>query len=354
VASYEDAVEFCFENGWTDGLPVIPPTEDRVQRFLATVGREPDAVVGHYRERGRVVRVENVAINAVMSGCRPEYFPVVLAIADVLLDADQDFHAANASTGSPAIGFVVNGPIRNQIGMNSRGNVLGPGNRANSTIGRAIRLLQINALGSIPGAGKEEADSGQVLDRATLGQPAKYAGYHIPEDEEDFPELSPLHVERGFRRDQNVVTVFSAGTGLQVSVHAEQSAEEIADTLAHQLAHLGRHTGHGWMVVVLTPEAARILVLDGWSKARFREALFQTARRTVAWLKANHWAAMPFGGVYGGARSNTPPEPGDEERTMSVASSPDDIHIVIAGGPAGGWGFLLPPYGTLSLASKAF
>src|SRR5262245_32167093 len=150
-----EALELCFRNGWTDGLPVVPPTEDRVSRMLAAVPRAPDEILGFYRERGRQVTVEKVAINAVMAGFRPDYFPVVLAIAEVLLDPSLDFHAANASTGSPAIGFIVNGPIRNAIEMNYRGNVLGPGNRANATIGRAIRLLQINAFGSTPGAGND-------------------------------------------------------------------------------------------------------------------------------------------------------------------------------------------------------
>jgi hypothetical protein len=350
--SYEEAVELCFRNGWTDGMPVIPPTEDRVARFVAAAGRDPQEMLGVYRERSRRVTVEKVAANAVMAGCLPEYMPVVLAIAEVLLDPKLDFHPANASTGSPALGFIVNGPVRNQIGMNCRGNVFGPGNRANSTIGRAIRLLQINAFGSTPGAGNDDTSAIDILDRGTLGQPAKYAGYHIPEYEEAYPALHPLHVERGFAPEQNVVTVFATAGGMQISLHAEQTAEELADTLAYQLAHLGRHNDMGWLVLVLTPEAVRLLDRDGWSKARFRAALYAKAARSIAWLKQNNWPAMGAAGFYLGARGNAPLQPDDEHKTMSLAGQPDDIHLVVAGGPAGSWGYFLVPYG--ALASKAF
>jgi hypothetical protein len=345
-----EAMELCFRNGWTDGLPVVPPTEDRVRRMLAAVPRAPDDVLGFYRERGRRINVEKVAINAVMAGCLPEYFPVVLAIAEVLLDPGHDFHAANASTGSPAVGFVVNGPIRDAIGMNSRGNVLGPGNRANATIGRAIRLLQINAMGSTPGAGHDEGSPVAILDRATLGQPGKYAGFHLPEYEEAFPEWAPLHVERGFAREQDVVTVFATGGGMQLSLHVEQRAEQIAETIAHQLAHLGRNTGQGWLVLVLTPEAARVVVRDGWSKARLREAVYAKAARSVAWLKQNGWPTTR--GILDGALNNPPPQRGDETEARSIARSPDDIYLLVAGGPAGAWAYFLPPYGPI--ASKAF
>ena len=337
VEGYEEALELCFRNGWTDGLPVIPPTEERVRRVLASVGREPDEVLGFYPERGRRISVEKVAINAVMAGCLPEYFPVVLAITELLIDPNAgntsgpavSFHIANASTGSPAIGFIVNGPIRNAIGMNYRGNVLGSGNRANATIGRAIRLVQINAMGSVPGAGNDEGAPVPILDRATLGQPARYAGFHIPEYEEAFPAWKPLHVERGFAPEQNVVTVFATGGGMQISLHAEQRAEEVAETVAHHLAQLGRNTGQGWLVLIVTPEAARIVVRDGWSKAQLREAIYRKA-----------------------AQVGTSPQHGTDGQLLSVARGPDDVYLAVAGGPAGGWCYFLVPYGPI--ATKAF
>jgi hypothetical protein len=140
IDDLQDAIEFCYDQGWTDGLPVVPPTVEKVQEFLHIAGREPDEVVFDYRERSRIVTVEKVAINAVMAGCRPQYFPVVLALIEAIATPEFGVHPLNASTGGSALGFVVNGPIRQQIGMNCQGNVLGPGNRANSTIGRAVRL----------------------------------------------------------------------------------------------------------------------------------------------------------------------------------------------------------------------
>jgi hypothetical protein len=189
-----DLVEYCYEQGWTDGLPVVAPTPEKVAAAVAASGRAGDEVVCSYAERQREVTVQDIAVNAVMAGCRPEYLPVVLAIVEAMATESFGLHAANATTGGSAVGFVVNGPIRNHLGMNYRGNVLGPGNRANSTIGRAVRLVQINAFGSVPGAGNEAlvGPGGRpILDRAAVGQPGKYAGYHLVENEEDYPGSRP-------------------------------------------------------------------------------------------------------------------------------------------------------------------
>src|SRR5262249_27754338 len=143
LADDVDPVEYCYEQGWTDGLPVVPPTPDKVARAIEATGRPADALVCEYAERQRTVRVQDIAVNSVMAGCRPEYTPVVLAIIEAMAQDSFGLHAANATTGGSAVGFIVNGPIRTRLGMNFRGNVLGPGNRANSTIGRAVRLTQI-------------------------------------------------------------------------------------------------------------------------------------------------------------------------------------------------------------------
>src|SRR5262249_21371090 len=141
-----------------------------------------------------------------------------------------------------------NGPIRNKLKMNYRGNVLGPGNRANSSIGRAIRLAQINIMGSISGAGGAPEHGREVLDRSTFGQPGKYAGYHIVENEEDFPELNPLHVEQGFAPEDSVVSVFSPGGHTHLSMHAEKNVEEWIDTVAHYMVGTGRLVDSGMAV----------------------------------------------------------------------------------------------------------
>ena len=335
----DDAIELCYRKGWTDGLPVVPPTEEKVRRFLAAAGREPDEALGFYTTRRRLVTVEKVAINAVMAGCLPEYFPVVLAIVEAMLEEEFNIHLGNASTGGAAIGFIFNGPIRQRLGMNWHGNVMGPGNRANSTIGRAVRLTQINVMGSVPGAGGADEAGRMLLDRSTLGQPGKYAGYHIVENEEDYPSLTPLHVELGFSRESSAVTVFATSGHVQVSLHAENTGDQIIDSLAQYMVGTGRLTHTGFCVVVLAPENVEYLVRDGWTKADIRKALFERTTRTVAWVKREGWPATMFGGR-GGTIS-----PVDEERKVAIAASPSDIHVVVSGGPAGGFTDFLLPFG---------
>ena len=338
---FDAAQELFFERGWTDGLPIVPPTPERVGLFVEASGREPDEIVAHYPSRRRRVSVEKVAINAVMAGCRPEYLPVVLAIVEAIGTEPFGIHACNATTGGSAVGFVVNGPIRNELGMNCRGNVFGPGNRANSTIGRAVRLVQINAMGSVPGAGAETSAPRPVLDRATIGQPGKYAGYHLPENEEDFPSLRPLHVELGYAPEQNVVTAFATGGHVQFSAHAEPTAEAICATLAHFLVGTGKLSRHGWCVLVIPPENAEIFVRDGWSKADIRKAVFEGTVRSAAWAKRNGW---PTGGSPIDRRGGAV-EPGDEETNLAIAARPENVLVVVAGGSAGAFVHALLPYG---------
>jgi hypothetical protein len=344
VSDPDDAIEFCYEQGWTDGLTVVPPTPDRVNRFLAAGGRPAGDVIVEYVDRSRTLTVGKVAINAVMAGCRPEYFPVVLALVDAMADPGFPLHAANASTGGMALGFVVNGPIRNDLDMNCRGNVLGPGNRANSTIGRAVRLTQINGMGSVPGAGNEpnsEVTGRPILDRSTIGQPGKYAGYHLPEYEEGFPTLAPLHVMHGFAPEQDVVTVFSVVGHIQISAHAESTATEIIDTICFYLAGSGRLTRAGDCVVVIPPENAEKFVGDGFSKHDIGEAIYQGTRRTVASVK------RAGGSVSAGLmhRRGGSIGPGDDASEVAIATDGSHIHVVVAGGPAGAFIYALLPYG---------
>ncbi len=337
-----DLVEYCYAQGWTDGLPVVAPTPARVAAAVEATGRPGDDLVCHYAERCRDITVADVAVNAVLAGCLPAYTPVVIAIVEAMADPGFGIHAANATTGGSAVGFIVNGPIRDALGMNYRGNVLGPGNRANSTIGRAVRLTQINAFGSVPGAGNEAlvaAGGRPILDRATVGQPGKYAGYHIVENEGDHPTLRPLHVERGHRPDDNVVTVFATCGHLLISAHHEPTAEAIVDTICHDL--VGRYNRAGFLVLVIPPENAEIFVRDGWTKADIRAAVHAGTTRTVAWVKEQGHSLT--GGLMD--RRHAPIEPGDHERTIAICGSADDVLVVVAGGPAGAFVHALLPYG---------
>src|SRR5262249_4266935 len=189
------AIELCFEKGWTDGLPVVPPTESRVRAMLDLVGLAPEHQVAFITNRQVAVTAEKVAINAVMAGCRPEYMPVVVAAIEGIGDPRWSYHGPGTSTAGAAVLLIVNGPVARELDVNAGDNLFGPGWRANLTIGRVVRLVMRNVCGSRPG----------TLDRGTLGHPGKLS-YVIAENEGESP-WPPLHVERGFRADQSAVTV---------------------------------------------------------------------------------------------------------------------------------------------------
>ena len=196
TAAWDDvfsAVEALYELGWTDGLPVLPPTADKVAEFLAAAGRDGSEIVGELPERRREITAEKVAANAVMAGCRPEYMPVVLAAAQAMLAPEFNLVGPSSSMGGAATLVIVNGPIVQELGINARNNLFGPGNRANSTIGRAMRLILMNACAAIPG----------LYDRSVIGHPGKFS-YCIAEAETE-THWTPLHVERGFSPEQSAV-----------------------------------------------------------------------------------------------------------------------------------------------------
>lgn len=347
VSDVTEAIELFHAYGWTDGLPVIPPTPERLAQFLEYCGRGADDEIGFYEMRNRPVTVGKVAINAIMAGCLPEHLPVVIALVDALLEPAVNLHVANSSTGSLALGFVINGPVRLALGMNCDGNVLGPGNRANASIGRALRLIQLNVMGSVGGAGSPLAQGRDILDRSTIGHPAKYVAYHIVEDEEAFPSLEPLHVSLGFSREASVATAFCVGNHIMLSNHFEKTPEDWLDTVAHYLVGAGRLGVDNFGVLMVPPEAAGMFVDAGWSKHDMATALWERCRRSAAWVKRNGWK---IGGRYerGGAVAN-----GDEERMLGIAAGPEDLHIVICGGPAGNFPTFIQTYAdTFRVASR--
>src|SRR5215510_4064288 len=209
------AIEFCYDQGWTDGLPVIPPTDERVAVFLGHIKRNRDEVLGGVPERRRFVTVEQVAANAVMAGCLPEYAPVVVAAVEAIVQPQFNLVGPSASLGGSAILLIVNGPVVEQLQINCRNNLFGPGNRANATIGRAIRLVLMNTCGAIPG----------LFDRSCLGHPGKYS-YCIGENEQDSPWL-PLHVERGCAAGTSAVTAFACEGPRQVRNGLSQTPEGV-------------------------------------------------------------------------------------------------------------------------------
>ncbi|MEP6625065.1 MAG: thioredoxin family protein [Acidimicrobiia bacterium] len=258
----EDDAEAMFERGWSDGLPLVPPTAARVVRMLAGTTRAPDDIVAVIPPDLVECTVEKVAINAVLAGCRPEYLPVVIAAVEAACTDTFNMHGLLATTWFSGPVIVVNGPITRAIGMNSGINALGPGNRANATIGRALQLVIRNVGGGRPGE----------VDRATLGQPGKFTCC-FAEHEDAYWE--PMHVERGFAPETNTVTLF-AGEGVRGIV---DQLSRTPDSLTRSLAVCLRATTHPKLpiafdaMLVITPDHLRVYEEAGWSKARFREEL---------------------------------------------------------------------------------
>ncbi|MGC2414397.1 MAG: thioredoxin family protein [Stellaceae bacterium] len=261
----EDALEAMFARGWSDGLPLVPPTEERVLRMLDGTSRDPQEVIGLVPPALAAASVEKIAINAVMAGCKPEYLPVVLAAVEAVLDEAFAMHGVLATTQFAAPVVVVNGPIRRRIGMNAKGNALGQGNRANSSIGRALQLVIRNI-----GEGRP-----QEVDRATLGNPGKL-GYCFAEDEEGSC-WEPLSVERGVKPGVSAVTVF-AGFGLQGVVDQKsRDPESLSRSMAESLKAMQsiKLAPACDAILVVCPEHERTFREAGWSKARLYEELYR-------------------------------------------------------------------------------
>jgi hypothetical protein len=265
IGEDEDEQEAMHARGWSDGLPLVPPTEERVLRMLDGTARDPQEVLGLVPPDLAPATVEKIAINAVMAGCKPEYLPVVLAAVEAVLEEQFAMHGVLATTMFVGPVVVVNGPIRRRIGMNAKGNALGQGNRANGAIGRALQLVIRNVGGGRP----------QEVDRATLGNPGKYT-YCFAEDEEG-SSWEPLSVERGMKPGQSAVTVF-AGFGLQGVVDQKsRDPESLSRSFAESLKaiHNVKSAPSCDALLVVCPEHHRTFCNAGWSKARLLEELYR-------------------------------------------------------------------------------
>ena len=326
LADAVEANEFYQNKGWTDGLPIVPPTEERVAVCLQAAGLTPDAVIGVERVRQRPLTAEKVAVNAVMAGCLPGYMPVIVAILQAMCEEAFNLHGSTASTGGSAQFIVVNGPIRQTISMNATHNVLSTGNRANATIGRAIRLVLINLLGCVPGQ----------LDRSTLGHPGKFS-LCLAEDEEDSP-WAPLAQERGIPVGTSAVTVMACESPHQTMNEWTHDPEEIVETFAAEIRHnmLSYSIWPGNYGLVIPKQLRELLVAAGWQKKDVREYIFRSAR-----VLRGDWAKV--------GKANIVNRGGGPEQEFTALRSPDDLLVVAAGGPAGGFGAIVPPW----LGSKA-
>jgi hypothetical protein len=317
IPPLEDDVEYCFERGWSDGLPLVPPTEERVYRMLQGTRRAADELLGEVPPLLAPLTIEKTAINAVMAGCRPEYLPVVIAAVEAALDPAFCMHGLLATTWFSGPMILVNGPVRKSIGMNWRGNVLGQGNRANATIGRALQLIVRNVGGGRP----------QEADQSTFGTPGKYT-FCFAEDE-DTPWRSVAE-DRGFRPDQSTVTLFSADGVQGVLDQNARTPEPLVSSIARSLrtvAHADLVNGPD-AVVVIGPEHGRVFDEAGWSKARAVAALH--AQLSVA----GDDLAM---GTDAGAVRARPNADGTAPKFR-----PDGLTLIRAGGQAGLFSAIIP------------
>ena len=311
--------ELFHSRGWTDGLPVVPPTEDAVAACLEAALMPPEHVIGVEPVRGRAVTAEKVAVNAVMAGGLPLHFPVIVTALSAMLREEFSLHGASASTGGCAVFIVVNGDERLRLGMDGTFNALGNSDRASAVVGRAIRLCLINLFDVRPGG----------IDRSTLGHPGKFS-FCIAEDEEGSP-WEPLAAARGVPDGASAVTVMAAGAPRQVMNEWTTEPEEILETFAAEMrANMRQYSiWPGNYAVVMPRQLRDHFAAAGWSRADVQGRLFERAR-----IHRREWATVGKGRVVG--------ERGDRE--YCALPDPEHLLLVAAGGPAGGFGAVIPPW----------
>jgi hypothetical protein len=310
--SYPDINRHYQEHGWTDGLPIVPPTDGAVAEFLRWTDRDPRDVVGVLPPRQGEATVERIAINAVMAGCRPEYMPVIVAAIEALADPAFNLDSVQATTHPVAPLVIVNGPVAGELGINAGYNAFGQGFPANATIGRAVRLILMNVGGGLPGTG----------DRSTQGSPAKFA-YCVAENEAASP-WEPLHVEVGFPREVSTVTVIGCEGPHNIQDHHSASANGILRNVVGAMGQAGSNNiiNGGWPLLSLGPEHAATIARDGFTKRQVKEYVFAHARYPLAAL----------GAEYRRYQVEVRKVPSDPGTLLPIADSADAITVIVVGG----------------------
>lgn len=326
----EDVTEYMYERGWTDGLPVVAPTRGKVDAMLAAGGRSADEIIGSVPARNRTITAETIAANAVMAGCRPEYFPIVLTAVEAMLDPAFNVNTVSTSSGGAAVAIVVSGPMAEEIGMNAGRNLLAPGNRANATIGRAIRLVISNGLGSKSGK----------LDASSIGHPGKYTLCFAAKPGE--PDWPGLNVEAGYTDADTVVTILASEGPRQIGQHLNEDPAGILRSVAAAMKApsntiVGKVAGGraAQVIVILGFEHEMAVRAGGWTRQRVREFLVEESRTTQELLLD---AGIL---IESGAVNDMTPGP---DGKIPVVSSPEDIILVSAGGPGAGWSAMIPAW----------
>lgn len=323
--------DYFYGHGWTDGLPIVPPTEDRVRTMLSgMVWRKPDELISIVPPKMAKATLQQVAVNAVMAGCKPEYLPVVVAALQAVSEPEYGLSHRQTTTHAGAPLIIVNGPIASQLRINSGTGLFGPGWRANATIGRALRLVLVNVGGAGPG-----------VDLSQTGHPGKYT-YCIAEYEQANP-WEPLHVERGYQREQNVVTVVNAEAPHSMTENVQTDADEIIRTFASCMATLGVNNlySQGHPILVMGIEHAQHIAAAGWSKHDVKQALFERARQP--------WGLMKNRGKSKGPHFPEFVDQNDDNSMVPILWKAEDLILVVGGG-AGGKSMFLPTAGGQSLS----
>jgi hypothetical protein len=330
-ASYDEVTEYFYERGWTDGLPIVPPTELRLDAMLAGMPwRAAEELISIVPPKMGHATMRQIAVNAVMAGCRPEYLPVIVAALQAVSEPEYGLAHRQTTTHAGAPLMIVNGPIVQRLRINCGRGVFGPGWRANATIGRALRLIFINIGGAGPG-----------VDASQTGHPGKYT-YCIAEYEAANP-WEPLHVERGFQRDQSVVTVVNAEAPHSMTENIQTDPHEIVRTFASCMATLGVNNlySQGHPILVMGVEHAQHIAAAGWSKRDVQQALFERARQP--------WGLMKNRGKSKGPRFPEFVDRNDDHSMVPIVRAPEDLILIVAGG-AGGKSMFLPTAGGQSLS----
>ncbi|MBW1695472.1 MAG: hypothetical protein JRH18_02415 [Deltaproteobacteria bacterium] len=325
--SLEAVNNLFYHRGWTDGLPIIPPAKDRVNRMVEHCGFDENTLIGNLPPAGGAATVKKIAINAVMAGCMPEHMPVLIAAVKAMVQEKFNLYAIQTTTHPAAVLTLINGPLGRELDFNCRYNAMGQGSLGNATIGRAIRLILVNIGGASPG----------VLDRSTQGSPAKYS-YCFSENEEENP-WEPFHVERGFSSTTSTVTVMGAEGPHNVNDHGGENAEEILLTVAGVLASPGINNVYlsGEPLILLGPEHAAIIARDGFSKKEIKQFLFEKAKVPLTWISEGNlkWFKRHNPNRFSGLSTDA---------AVPIVDSPDEIIVVVAGG-MGRHSAVIPTFG---------
>ena len=319
VESEEEAQEYFHTRGLTDGLPIVPPTKEKVTACLHQAGMVSSHVLGVEPVRERVITAEKTAVNAVLAGCQPRHFPVVAAAVEAMCRPEFLLHGATCSTGGCAILMIINGPIVEELAMGATFNALANSDRASAVIGRSIRLVLNNILDVRPGG----------LDRSTLGHPGKFS-YCLAEDENGTNWI-PLAQQRGAPSDISTVTVLAAGAPRQIMNEWTTVPEEILETFAAEIrANMLHYSVWGGNYAIIVPKQLRDNLENAkWSKADIQNFIFERAR-----VKKHHWTKV-------GKRFLVTD---DKDKEFSALTTPEDLLVIAAGGPAGGFGAVIPPW----------